>query len=123
MRWKNSAEGSLKYLERNSGADSKCTLDCIHNLAVTLSDAGQLEQPYPIQLKTVERAVLAYGKDSEDAASAYSAIGSLLKLKGNIVDSKEYFNKALSIRKRKLGNKHHLTQLIRLHLEELDSLI
>ena len=90
----------------------------MNNIAVDLRNVGHLDAE-PLQFKAMALMVKAYGEDSLNAASAYSAMGALLKRKGEMAQALTYFSKALEIRERKLGRGADLTQLVRARLREL----
>lgn len=54
-----------------------------------------------------------------EAAAAYSGLGALLKLKGELTEAESYYRKALAIREHELGADAEPTKLVRIRLEEL----
>ena len=111
----------LDRLERANGAEHQDTLRIMQNLAVSLRNAGRLEEAEPLQREAMVRFVRVYGKDSLETANAYSAIGALLKLKGELTEAETYYLKALAIRERELGPDDEKTRLIRRRLEDLST--
>ena len=72
-----------------------------------------------MQREAVVRIVRANGEDSIQAASTYSAMAVLMKLKGERNEAEKYLRKALLIRQKKLGSDNPATQDVRKRLEEL----
>ena len=62
-----------------------------------------------------------YGADSLEAASAHSALGMLLKLKGDRKGAEEYLRKALAIREKELGPEDDATVLVRERLLDMEN--
>lgn len=54
-----------------------------------------------------------------ETAAAYSGLGALLKLKGELTEAESCCRKALEIRERELGADAELTKLVRKRLDEL----
>lgn len=115
----------LDVRQRNLGDDHPATLSAMGNLAVTINNlavdlrnAGHLDAAEPLQFQAVALMVEAYGENSLNAASAYSATGALLKLQGEMAQALTYFSRALEIRERELGPDAGLTQLVRSRLRE-----
>ena len=91
----------------------------MQNLAVELRNAGRFEEAESLQREAMTRFVRVHGEDSLEAATAYSALGALLKLKGELTEAETHYRKALAIRERELGPDDEKTLLIRQRLENL----
>lgn len=119
-------EKVLEICQRTLGDDHPATLEAMGNLfmtinsiAVDLRNAGHLDEAEPLQFQAVALAIKAYGEDSLNAAVAFSAMGALLKLKGEMAQALTYLSKSLEIRERELGPDAELTQLVKARLREL----
>ena len=110
---------ALAIAEKAQGPEHPSTGARLNNLAVFLRNVGRLEEAEPLQREAVVRIVRANGEDSIQAASTYSAMAVLMKLKGERNEAEKYLRKALLIRQKKLGSDNPATQLVRKRLEEL----
>lgn len=116
----------LKVRQRDLGDDHPATLEVmgnlgstINNIAVALRNDGNLEEAEPMQFEALAMVVKAFGADDLVTACVYSATGALLKLKGDVARARIYFNQALEIRERELGEDDKLTQLVMARLTEM----
>jgi len=91
----------------------------MQNLAVLLRDAGLLEEAESLQQEALDTFVRLHGADSLKAASAYSAMGMLMKMKGDLNGAEAMLRKALAIREQELGADAEPTMLVRRRLEEI----
>ena len=109
----------LDVLERTVGIENEETLRVMQNLAVSLRNAGRLVEAEPLHREVMERNIRVYGEASLEAASTYSAMGALLKLKSELPDAETFLRKSLAIREEKLGPEDDATKLVRSRLDEL----
>lgn len=93
----------LARFEQSVGADHAETLGLLRSLAVSLRDAGRLDEAEPLYRDFMARCIRVQGEDSPIAAKAYSAMGDLLTLKGELPEAETFLHKARAIRERKLG--------------------
>lgn len=91
----------------------------LQNVAVSLRDAGWLEDAELLQRKSLDLAVSTHGADSPEAASGYSALGKLLQVKGESTDAHRLYRKALVIREREFGADSKAAALVRDRIKEL----
>jgi len=122
---KGDINGEIEMRQRQLAILKKLTEDegriasSMQNLAVALRNAGRLEEAEPLQQESLDIVVRLNGADSLEAASAYSAMGMLLKMKGDLNGAEALLRKALTIRDRELGADAKPTMLVRERLEEL----
>jgi len=116
----------LEIRQRNLGDEHPATLAAMGNLAATINNqavalrnAGHFDDAEPLQVEALALMVKAHGEDSLCAACTFSAMGALLKLKGDPAQALTFFIKAIEIRERELGPDAELTQLVRARLHEL----
>jgi tetratricopeptide (TPR) repeat protein/ribosomal protein S27E len=110
---------TLSITEKSQGPKYDETLRAMQNLAVSLRDAGDIEKSEQLQREVMSHFISLHGKESLKVASAYSAMGKLMSIKGNIGEAESYYRKALVIRQTQLGENDKLTSLVRLRLNEL----
>lgn len=70
------------------------------------------------RVKDVARNIKIYGEDGLETAAAYSGVGALLKLKGELTEAESCCCKAMEIRERELGADAEPTKLVRKGLDE-----
>jgi hypothetical protein len=92
----------------------------MQNLAVSLRNTGRLVEAGSLQREVMARFIRVYGEDGLQTASSYSAMGALMKLKGEFAEAETYYRKALAIRERELGQDDEATLLVRQRLGELN---
>ncbi len=109
----------LSRLERSVGGSHEETLRVMQNFAVSLRNAGRLDESEPLQREAMARFICVHGEASLEAANAYSAMGSLLKLKNEFIEAESYYRKALAIRERELEPDDEATVLVRTRLDAL----
>lgn len=109
----------LAALERTEGPDSEEVLRVMQNLAVKLRDAGHLDEAEPLQRDATRRFIHVHGEGSVKAATAYSAMGELLRLKEDLNGAEGFYRRALAIRELELGPAADATDLVRGRLERL----
>lgn len=109
----------LAILERQVHRDDELIAQTKQKFAVSLRNSGRIEEAEPLQREAMDTFVQLHGDESLEAASAYSAMGMLLKLKGDVVGADPHLRKALAIRERNLGSEDEKTRLIRQRLHEL----
>jgi tetratricopeptide (TPR) repeat protein len=119
-------EGVLKVRQRTLGDDHPETIAALGNLAITMNNiavalrkAGDLDEAEPLQMRAMSMVVSAFGADSLQAAATYSSAGALLKLRGSVEQSLEFFRTALAIRESQLGIEAELTLLIKTRMREI----
>jgi len=109
----------ILILENTVGRLDQKAIQVLQNLAVALRNAGRLENAEPHQRDATARLIDSEGGDSLAAASGYSALGNLLKLKGQSDEAEALYRHALAIRERELGADAEPTKLVRTRLDEL----
>jgi len=109
----------ILILENTVGRLDQKAIQVLQNLAVALRNAGRLENAEPLQRDATARCIDSEGGDSLAAASGYSALGNLLKLKGQSDEAEALYRLALAIRERELGADADPTKLVRTRLDEL----
>jgi tetratricopeptide (TPR) repeat protein len=113
-------ERALGIYEQRFGPEHEETLRVMQNLAVSLRNTGRLVEAGSLQREVMARFIRVYGEDGLQTASSYSAMGALMKLKGEFAEAETYYRKALAIRERELGQDDEATLLVRQRLGELN---
>jgi nephrocystin-3 len=119
-------EGSTRILEsvlnsrrRTLSQEHPDVLNSIQDLASSLRQSNQLGRASLLQDEALGRFVLVYGEGSLEAARAYSEMGQLLTMKGEVSEAEALLRKALTILERELGTDHSATQVGRIRLDEV----
>ena len=110
---------SLSIYEKEKRPEQEAILSSMQNLAVAIWESGDLEKAEQLLSKVIEGFIRLEGIDSLNVASAYSAMGKLMSLKGEVREAEKYYKKALDIRQVKLGESDDLTLLVQSRLNEL----
>jgi tetratricopeptide (TPR) repeat protein len=95
--------------------------ELLQQTAVDLRSAGLLDEAELIQRAAIDRAVALSGPECIEAASAYSATGMLLHMKGDVLEARGNYDRALAIRRKALGPEAEATQLVQARLTALDT--
>ena len=110
---------ALAIYDRTLGPNDEKTLRTKQNLAVSLRQAGQVDDAVPLIRDVVDRRIRLSGDNSLETASALSALGTTLHQTGDYNGAEEAYRKALAIRMEKLGPDDPATQLVQGRLDAL----
>lgn len=114
---------ACEICEKKLGRYHPSTLHNLNNLSVFFRNIGNLDIAEPIQLESISRHIQVYGEGGLKSAVAYCSLAALFKLKGDLAEAKNYYQKALLIRERELGADAESTKLVKTKLKELFNLI
>ncbi|KAB5583696.1 hypothetical protein GE09DRAFT_1079792 [Coniochaeta sp. 2T2.1] len=111
-------QGVLRELERTSGPDSLCTLDCYGDLGRVWLKQGRLQEAEVIMTRTMVKQMVKLGTDHKYTLGSMKTLSLTWWAQGRKADALVLMQRALEGRQRQLGIDHWTTKGIAEKVEE-----